>query len=323
MKRVTAIMLAGKGDLLPVSAFPVDGTWPTGTTQWEKRAIALEIPVWDSPLCIQCNKCALICPHAAIRAKFYPADDLAGAPATFKSMDFKSADVKGEKYTIQVAPDDCTGCTLCVEICPAESKTEKGAQGHQHGAHGCPSARRSAELRLLPGLPDADRTKLKLDVKGTQFLEPLFEFSGACTGCGETPYIKLLTQLYGDRAIIANATGCSLDLRRQPADHALHQERRGARPGLGQLALRGQRRVRPTACGWRSTSRPSTPASSWRSSARRVGDDLVKELLEADQADEVGHRRRSARASTCSRAKLAGVDRASRRAGSSRSPTTW
>ncbi|MEY2668925.1 MAG: hypothetical protein RJA59_1563, partial [Pseudomonadota bacterium] len=173
VKKVTSIMMAGKGDLLPVSAFPVDGTWPTGTTQWEKRAIALEIPVWDQALCIQCNKCALICPHAAIRAKYYPADDLQVAPSTFKAMDFKSADVKGQKYTIQVAPEDCTGCRVCVEFCPAESRTEKGHKA----INMAPMAPiREAEKRnyeFFLALPDPDRTKVKLDVKGTQFLEPL------------------------------------------------------------------------------------------------------------------------------------------------------
>ena len=245
VKKVTSIMLAGKGDLLPVSAFPVDGTWPTGTTQWEKRAIALEIPVWDQSLCIQCNKCALICPHAAIRAKYYPADDSRTAPSTFKSMDFKSADVKGAKYTIQVAPEDCTGCRVCVEICPAESKTEKGHKAINMAPMAPLREKEKRNYEFFLALPDADRTKVKLDVKGTQFLEPLFEYSGACAGCGETPYIKLLTQLYGDRAIIANATGCTSIYGAQPADHAVHHERRRARPGLGQLALRGQRRVRP------------------------------------------------------------------------------
>ncbi len=210
VKRVTALMLAGHGDQLPVSAFPVDGTWPTGTTKWEKRSIALEIPVWEPALCIQCNKCALICPHAAIRPKFFaPGGARRRAPKDFVTMDFKSPDQKGMKYALQVAPDDCTGCTLCVEICPAESKTEKGkrAINMMDVLPLREKERRNWDFFLK--LPNADRKTVKLDVKGTQFLEPLFEFSGACTGCGETPYLKLLTQLYGDRAVIANATGCS------------------------------------------------------------------------------------------------------------------
>ncbi|HZZ86220.1 MAG TPA: pyruvate:ferredoxin (flavodoxin) oxidoreductase [Anaeromyxobacteraceae bacterium] len=209
VQRVTSLMMAGKGDLLPVSAFPVDGTWPMGTTRWEKRSIALDIPTWDSSLCIQCNKCALICPHAAIRAKFYPAESLAGAPAAFKAMDFKSAEVKGSKYTIQVAPEDCTGCNLCVAICPAESKTQVGHKALDLVPMPPLREQEKKNFEFFLALPEADRTKLKLDTKGTQFLEPLFEFSGACSGCGETPYLKLLTQLYGDRMLIANATGCS------------------------------------------------------------------------------------------------------------------
>ena len=209
VQRVTALMLAGKGDLLPVSAFPVDGTWPSGTSKWEKRAIALELPVWETSLCIQCNKCALICPHAAIRPKFFPPDALAGAPAGFLSMDFKSSDVKGARYALQVAPDDCTGCTLCVEICPAESKTEKGKRALRMEAADLHRDAERERFAFFLDIPDPPRAHVRLDVKGTQFLEPLFEFSGACTGCGETPYVKLLTQLYGDRAVIANATGCS------------------------------------------------------------------------------------------------------------------
>jgi pyruvate-ferredoxin/flavodoxin oxidoreductase len=209
VKRVTALMLAGHGDKLPVSAFPVDGTWPSGTSKWEKRAIALEVPAWDKSLCIQCNKCSLICPHAAIRTKFYPAEALSDAPGGFASMDFKSQDFKGQKYTVQLAPDDCTGCTLCYEICPAESKTEKGHKALNMVPVAPVREQERKNYDFYLALPEPDRTKLKLDVKGTQFLEPLFEYSGACTGCGETPYIKLLTQLYGERAIIANATGCS------------------------------------------------------------------------------------------------------------------
>ena len=209
VKRVTAVMLAHKGDLLPVSAFPVDGTWPTGTAKWEKRNLALEIPVWDAELCIQCNKCAFVCPHAAIRVKTYPSEALDSAPATFKAVPFKSVDVKGLQYTIQVAPEDCTGCRLCVMVCPV---VDKGNPRHKALDMEPPlpiheSERNNYEFFL--GLPEVDRTRTRLDVKGVQFLEPLFEYSGACAGCAETPYIKLLTQLFGDRAVIANATGCS------------------------------------------------------------------------------------------------------------------
>jgi len=209
VKRVTAIMMAGNGDLLPTSAFPVDGTWPLGTTQWEKRNIALEIPVWDEAICIQCNKCAAICPHAAIRPKVYEAGKLDGAPATFKSVDYKGADFKGQKYTIQVAPEDCTGCGICVAVCPAKDKSNP-----KHKAidmvDQVPLRHAEAEnFKFFLNLPAPDRTLLKNDVKGSQFMEPLFEFSGACAGCGETPYIKMMTQMFGDRAMIANATGCS------------------------------------------------------------------------------------------------------------------
>jgi pyruvate-ferredoxin/flavodoxin oxidoreductase len=207
--RVTGVMLAGKGDLLPVSAFPVDGTWPTGTSRFEKRSIADQIPVWDPRVCIQCNKCALACPHAAIRAKIYDPAELDGAPRTFLADDFKSQDQKGLKYTIQVAPEDCTGCSLCVMVCPAKDKALP-----KHKAidmHPQPPIREQERenFAFFLSLPEADRSQVKLDVKGSQFLEPLFEFSGACAGCGETPYIKLLTQLFGDRTLIANATGCS------------------------------------------------------------------------------------------------------------------
>ena len=210
VQRVTAVLMAGKGDLLPVSAFPVDGTWPVGTTKWEKRNIALQIPVWDPSLCIQCNQCALVCPHAAIRAKVYTSDELPGAPATFKSTGYKGHEYGLVAYTIQVAPEDCTGCNLCVNVCPAKDRTNP-----RHKA---------IEMAPQPPLRDAERanyefflalpektvdTLAKIDHKSSQFLEPLFEYSGACAGCGETPYLKLLTQLFGDRLLIANATGCS------------------------------------------------------------------------------------------------------------------
>ncbi len=209
VQRVTAVMLANKGDLLPVSAFPVDGTWPSSTTRWEKRAIALEIPEWDSSICIQCNKCVLVCPHAAIRAKFYGPENLQGAPESFKSVPFRSHEHKTAKYTLQVAPEDCTGCTLCVAVCPVKSKTDLKRHAINMEEMAPLREREKANFEFFLTLPVPDATKLALDVKGTQFREPLIEFSGACSGCGETPYVKLLTQMTGDRLIIANATGCS------------------------------------------------------------------------------------------------------------------
>ncbi len=209
VQRVTAMMLANQGDLLPVSAFPVDGTWPMGTAKWEKRSIATEIPVWDQGLCIQCNKCALVCPHAAIRAKVATPESLEGRPSTFKTVPYKGAEYAGMDYIIQVAPEDCTGCSLCVMVCPAKDKANpkhKALDLHPQRPLRDPE-RENYEFFL--DLPEVDRHTIKSDIKSTQFLEPLFEYSGACSGCGETPYIKLLTQLFGDHLLIANATGCS------------------------------------------------------------------------------------------------------------------
>ncbi|MGE3841950.1 MAG: pyruvate:ferredoxin (flavodoxin) oxidoreductase [Vicinamibacterales bacterium] len=210
VRRVSAVMLAGQGDLLPVSAFPVDGTWPMATAQWEKRNIALDIPVWDERLCIQCNKCALVCPHAAIRVKVYGAEVLAGAPPSFKSVEYKGKEY-GERarYTVQVAPEDCTGCTLCVEVCPAKDKSNPKHKSLDMAPQ--PPLRESERQNyaFFLDLPEVERALVKPDVKHTQFFQPLFEFSGACSGCGETPYVKLMTQLFGDRLLIANATGCS------------------------------------------------------------------------------------------------------------------
>jgi pyruvate-ferredoxin/flavodoxin oxidoreductase len=209
VQRVTSMMMADQGDLLPVSAFPPDGTWPTGTTRWEKRNIAYEIPLWDSDLCIQCNKCAMVCPHAAIRAKIYSPDELSGAPEAFLSTDFRSKDLPGLKYSLQVAPEDCTGCTLCVNVCPAKDKSNPSHKAINMEPQAPVRERERENFDFFLGLPEADRHSLKLDVKHTQFMEPLFEYSGACAGCGETPYVKLITQLFGDRMLIANATGCS------------------------------------------------------------------------------------------------------------------
>jgi len=209
VKRVTGMMLAGKGDLLPVSALPVDGTWPVGTTQWEKRNLAPEIPVWIPELCIQCNKCALVCPHAAIRVKAYGPAALNGAPAEFLSMDYKGKEFGEAAYTVQVAPEDCTGCTLCVKVCPGQDKSEPGRFSLKMKPQPDFVEQEIESWDFFLSLPEADRTKPRPNVKMSQFAEPLFEFSGACSGCGETPYIKLITQLYGDRSMIANATGCS------------------------------------------------------------------------------------------------------------------
>ncbi|MEQ1891855.1 MAG: pyruvate:ferredoxin (flavodoxin) oxidoreductase, partial [Planctomycetota bacterium] len=209
VQRVTAAMIAGHGDALPVSAFPPDGTWPLGTSRYEKRGIAAEIPAWDTKLCIQCNKCALFCPHAAIRATVYEPAALAGAPASFKSSDVKGGEFAGWKYTLQVAPEDCTGCGLCVAVCPAKDKANPRHKAIDMQPQAPLVAAERENYRFFLDLPEPERARVKLDNKGTQLLTPLFEYSGACAGCGETPYLKLLTQVFGDRALIANATGCS------------------------------------------------------------------------------------------------------------------
>ena len=207
---VTAAMLAGKGDLLPVSAFPIDGTWPTNTAKWEKRNLASEIPTWIEELCIQCNKCALVCPHAAIRVKAFGEDALADAPVSFKSMDYKGKEFgAGAKYTVQVAPEDCTGCKLCVMVCPGKDKKDPERLSLVMRPQAPLRALERENFAFFDAIEEADRTVLRPNVKMSQLAEPLFEFSGACSGCGETPYIKLMSQLYGDRAVIANATGCS------------------------------------------------------------------------------------------------------------------
>ena len=209
VRDVTAKIMAGRGDELPVSAFPLDGTWPTGTTQWEKRNIAQEIPIWDPAICIQCNKCSLICPHAAIRAKVYLPELLEKAPPNFRSADYRAADFKGMKFTIQGAPEDCTGCGLCVVICPAKDRSNPKRKAIEMQTQLPLRDRERENYAFFLELPQVPREDVSLNVKGSQFLEPLCEYSGACAGCGETPYVKLLTQLFGDRALIANATGCS------------------------------------------------------------------------------------------------------------------
>ncbi len=210
VKDVLGAMITYDGDLVPVSAMPVDGTFPTGTTQWEKRNIALEIPVWEPDLCIQCGKCVFVCPHAVIRHKVYDKALLPKAPETFKSTEAKFKEFPGMAYTIQVAPEDCTGCTLCVEACPAKDKTQVGRRAINMAPQPPLRESEAANWDFFLELPEVDRTTLTPNtIKNSQLLQPLFEFSGACSGCGETPYVKLVSQLFGDHMIVANATGCS------------------------------------------------------------------------------------------------------------------
>ena len=210
VERVTATMIAGKGDLLPVSALPVDGTFPTGTTRFEKRALAAQIPIWEPDLCIDCGKCAIVCPHAAIRLKVYEPDAVAEAPDAFPTKSFRSRELDGFQLTVQVAPDDCTGCGICVDVCPAKDKTQVKRKAINMGDVVEHRDVERDRWDFFRSIPELDRTAVSHDnVKNSQLLQPLFEFSGACSGCGETPYVKLLTQLFGDRLVVANATGCS------------------------------------------------------------------------------------------------------------------
>jgi pyruvate-ferredoxin/flavodoxin oxidoreductase len=286
VRRVTSMLLDGRGDLLPVSALPVDGTFPTNTAKVEKRSIAHEIPIWDPDICIECGLCALVCPHAAIRSKAYPLQSSNGVPDGFLSKPWKGKELPDHWMTIQVAPDDCTGCGVCVDVCPAKSKEvvkHKAINMEPKLEH---LDRERANFDYFLELPELDRTQAKLEtVKGSQLLEPLFEFSGACAGCGETPYLKLMSQFFGDRALIANATGCSsiyggnlpttpwstnADGRGPSWNNSLFED--NAEFGLGlRLAVDQQREYAEYLLRELSTV---------------VGDDLVKSLLEASQTDE-------------------------------------
>ncbi|MDJ1179644.1 pyruvate:ferredoxin (flavodoxin) oxidoreductase [Roseofilum sp. BLCC_M91] len=210
VREVEGIMLARQGDTLPVSKLPCDGTYPTGTSKWEKRNVAQEIPVWDPDVCVQCGKCIAVCPHATIRGKAYDPSALANAPESFKSIDVKDKAFSGQKFTIQIAPEDCTGCGVCVDICPAKNKSMPSKRAINMEPQIPLREQESQNWDFFLGLPNPDRSSLNLErIRQQQWQEPLFEFSGACAGCGETPYIKLATQLFGDRMVIANATGCS------------------------------------------------------------------------------------------------------------------
>ncbi len=288
VQQVTARMIAGEGDELPVSALPVDGTYPTGTTQWEKRNIALEIPEWDASICIQCDKCVLVCPHAVIRAKVYDPRALDGAPATLKSAPARWKELPTYVYTLQVSPEDCTGCGLCVEACPVKSKADPSLKA----INMVPQApRREAEVKnweLFLTLPEVDRRTLNLaSVKDSQLLQPLFEFSGACAGCGETPYLKLISQLFGDRALIANATGCSSIYGGNLPTTPWAKNREGRGPAWSNSLFEDNAEF---GLGFRLTlDKQGEYARELLQRLRpRLGDDLVDGLLRADQSSETG-----------------------------------
>ena len=288
VRSVLGEIISGNGDSLPVSALPPDGTFPTGTARWEKRNIAQQIPVWDEQLCIQCGKCVLVCPHSVIRGKVYDSSLLSKAPAEFKSAQPRWREFESLRYTLQVSPEDCTGCRLCVEVCPAKSKSEVKHKAINMAEQHPLRESESKNWEFFLSISDFDRDRLShSQVKDVQLLEPLFEFSGACAGCGETPYIKLLTQLFGDRALIANATGCSSiyggnlpttpytsnSAGRGPSwSNSLFED--NAEFGLGmRLAVDKQ---------------ADYAAELLRRMSGQVGDELVGAILAADQSTEVG-----------------------------------
>ena len=288
VQKVTAVILAGKGDLLPVSAFPVDGTWPTATAKWEKRNLALEIPVWDSKICIQCNQCVLVCPHAAIRAKVYEPSALPNAPQTFKSTAYKGNEHKGHQYTIQVAPEDCTGCNLCVNVCPAKDRTNPKHKAIDMHPQAPLRETERANYSFFLDLPELDRTAMtKIDHKSSQFLEPLFEYSGACNGCGETPYLKMLTQLFGDRLLIANATGCTSIYGGNLPTTPYTTNRDGRGPAWSNSLFEDNAEF---GFGFRMALDAHVAASRGlvQALAPQIGEGLVTALLDADQSDETG-----------------------------------
>jgi pyruvate-ferredoxin/flavodoxin oxidoreductase len=290
VKDVVGTIAVRKGDKLPVSAFSEDGTFDTDTTQYEKRNIAMEIPEWDPETCIQCGKCVMVCPHAAIRHKVYDGALLDGAPETFKSTDARGRDfAEGSKYTIQVAPEDCTGCSLCVEACPAKNKKEVGKKA----INMVPQPPIRAQERenysfFLDTIPNMDRRDVKVHtVKGSQLLEPLFEYSGACAGCGETPYVKLMSQLFGDRMIIANAPGCSSIYGGNLPTFPYAKDANGRGPAWSNSLFEDNAEF---GMGYRLTFDKFNEFAKElvKKLASDLGDELVTGLLEADMSDEAG-----------------------------------
>ena len=289
VQEVTAEIIAGKGDLIPVSKMPADGTYPVGTSQWEKRNIALEVPVWDESICIQCNKCVIACPHATIRAKVYDEKLLGDAPSTFKHMPFKAKGYgEGLAYSIQVAVEDCTGCGLCVDVCPVKNKTNTSLKSINMEEQIPLREREKANWDYFLTLPEYDRKKINTaQVKDSQFLEPLFEFSGACSGCGETPYVKLASQLFGDRMLVANATGCSSIYGGNLPTTPWTANKEGKGPAWSNSLFEDNAEF---GLGFRlAIDKHILQAKGLlKKLSPEIGETLVNELLNADQKDEVG-----------------------------------
>ncbi|MHC1739349.1 MAG: pyruvate:ferredoxin (flavodoxin) oxidoreductase [Ignavibacteriaceae bacterium] len=289
VKEVTGRIIDGHGDRIPVSKMPIDGTFPVGTTKWEKRNIALDVPVWDKEVCIQCNKCVLVCPHAAIRAKVYDEKLLTDAPATFKSIAFKGKDLgEGLAYTIQIAVEDCTGCELCIDVCPAKNKKEVKLKAINLAPQIPIRETERENFDFFLNIPEFDRSKLNLtSVKDSQFLEPLFEFSGACSGCGETPYVKLVSQLFGDRAIIANATGCSSIYGGNLPTTPWTKNKDGRGPAWANSLFEDNAEF---GFGFKlAVDKHNLQAQELLvKMSAEIGDQFVKDILNADQKDEAG-----------------------------------
>jgi pyruvate-ferredoxin/flavodoxin oxidoreductase len=295
VRQVVDRILVFDGDSLPVSAIPSDGTYPSGTAKWEKRNIALEIPVWEPNLCIQCGKCVLVCPHAAIRMKVYDPAIKDAAPATFKSMPAKFTEFPNMLFTIQVAPEDCTGCSLCVSACPAKDKTQTGRKAINLALQ--PALREPEKVNwdFFLEIPNVDRAAISLTtIKNSQLLEPLFEFSGACSGCGETPYVKLVSQLFGDRAVIANATGCSSVYGGSLPTTPWSVNKDGRGPAWANSLFEDNAEF---GMGMRlaSDKKQEYARELVMRLASKLGESLMTDLLEADQSTETGIRQQRER----------------------------
>ena len=289
VRDVLGQIIDSDGDNIPVSAFPVDGTFPTGTTQWEKRNLSLEIPVWDADICIQCGKCVMICPHAVIRHKVYDEKEVAGAPETFKHTASKFKEFStGFAYTLQVAPEDCTGCTLCVEVCPVKDKRAVGRKAINMEPQPALRETEAKNWDFFMNITDMDRKLFNPStIKNSQLLRPLFEFSGACAGCGETPYVKLVSQLFGDRAVIANATGCSSIYGGNLPTTPWAKNADGRGPAWSNSLFEDNAEF---GLGMRLTidKQQEYARELLKSFEAIVSTELVESILNADQADETG-----------------------------------